>query len=410
MLQSHDLNLRHLFAAVTIAHIGNISRAVEAIHISQPALTHAISKLELQLGDRLFERRNHGVETTKAGKLFLAHAEDGLTCLANAAQQLRQSMKLKPLAAPELHITSTHLRAFLAVLRTGGYSSAANELGFSQPSIYRAVRELQSFLEVVLFQASGKLIRATEPAEKFGVQAQLALVSIQSGIDELVALREPGFGRIQVGSLPLARSALLPNLLATFSGLHKKLSITVTEGQYSELIGRLRNGTIDMVFGALRTDFGFPDLEQHALFTDDLCVVCRVGHPLTNMPPDPTILANYPWIVAAEQSPTLAIWTQFMETSGGGFPSQRVQCGSILLARELIRHGDWLALMSPHQFRLEEECGVLTRLDLKVPGSTRPIGLTLRKQWRPTSIQQRFLVMAEDMARPLSNPQEENKC
>lgn len=402
MLQGHDLNLRHLFAAITIARLGNMSRAVESIHISQPALTHAIGKLETQLGEKIFERRNHGVETTRAGKLFLAHAQDGLERLAAAAQQLRQSGKMKPLAAPELHITSTQLRAFLAVLRTGGYTSAAKALMFSQPSIYRAVRELQAFLGVALFEASGKLMRATEPVQQFGAQAQLALASIQSGIDELTALHEPGFGRIQVGSLPLARSALLPGLLANFSSIYPKVSITVAEGQYSELIGGLRNGTIDMMFGALRADFDLQDLEQHTLFIDELCVVCHTGHPLVKAAPPPSALANYPWIVAAEHSPTQAIWTTFMKKSGGGLPTQQVQCGSILLARELIRNGDWLALMSPHQFRLEEEYGILARLDMKVHGSSRPIGVTLRKSWRPTSVQKNFLSMAEEMAQSLS--------
>lgn len=402
MLQSHDLNLRHLSAAITIASVGNISHATEKIHISQPALTHAINKLEAQLDCQIFERHHHGVKTTKAGDLFLAHARDGMDRLCAAAQQLRQSFKLKPLATPELHITNTHLRAFLAVLRMGGYMSAARSLGFSQPSIYRAVRELQSFLGVTLFETSGRLVRATEAAEKFGGHVQLALAGIQSGIDELMALREPSFGRIQIGSLPLARSALLPSVLAKFSQNYKKASITILEGQYHELISRLRTGTIDMMFGALRESFIFPDLEQRPLFIDELAVVCRVDHPLTKHPVDPKTLAQYPWIVAAEQSPMQAIWLAFMKASGGGLPTQWVQCGSILLARGLIRNGDWLALMSPHQFNLEEEYGILARLKLPVPGSMRPIGFTIRKDWRPTAIQESFLKMAEDMAKPLS--------
>ncbi len=402
MLRSDDLNLRHLFAAVTIARLGSMSRAVDEIHISQPALTHAVHKLETQLDHKIFERRNHGVEATPQGSLFLAHVQDGLERLAAAAQQLRQSAKMKPLAAPELHITSTQLRAFLAVLRTGGYTAAAKALEFSQPSIYRAVRELQSFLGVSLFAASDKIMRATDPVEQFGAQVQLALASIQSGIDELAALHEPGIGRIRLGSLPLARSALLPNLLARFSSAYPKVSIAVAEGQYGELIGGLRNAGIDMLFGALRAEFNFPDLQQRPLFTDELCVVGRAQHPLARAAAAPASLAAYPWIVAVAQSPTRAIWTRFMQEAGGGFPAQQVECGSILLARELMRDGDWLGLMSPHQFRLEEECGILTRIGVKVPGSIRPIGLTLRKSWRPTGIQKAFLNMAEEMARPLS--------
>lgn len=402
MLQSYNLNLRHLYAAITIARVGSISRAAEEIHISQPALTHAIRKLEAKLKVQIFERCSQGVKTTEAGWLFLAHAEDAMAYLSAAAQQLRQNQKLKPLITPELHITTTHLRAFLAVLRVGGYMSAARVLEFSQPSIYRAVKELQFFLGVPLFETSGRLVRATEAAERFGAQVQLTLASIQSGIDELASLHEPSFGRIQVGSLPLPRSALLPNLLAAFSETYKKAFITIVEGQYRELIAQLRNGAIDMMFGALRAEFIFSDLEQFPLFVDELCVVCRQDHPLKKSPLDPTTLAQYPWVVAAEKSPTQSIWRTFMNASGGGLPTQWMQCSSILLAKELIRKGDWLALMSPHQFRLEEDYGILARLNLPVPGSKRPIGLTIRKGWRPTFIQQSFLKMAKEMAGLLS--------
>ncbi len=398
MINSSDLNIRHLFAAVSIAQLGSISRVAEVIHISQPALTHAVNKLEAQLGHKIFERQNSGVNVTPPGELFLAHVRDGLSRLAMAAQQLRHSAKLKPLTTPELHITNTQLRAFLAVLRTGGYTLAARSLQFSQPSIYRAVRELQFFIGIPLFTASGTVMRAPEPVRHFGEQLQLALATIQSGIDELAALDEPGVGRIAVGSLPLARSALLPSLLARFSRLYPKLSITVAEGQYAELLGGLRNGSIDMMFGALRAGFALPDLEQRALFQDELFVVGRAGHPRAGQSAPPAVLRNHPWVAAAAGSPMRLIWESFFQDAGVALPERRVECGSILLARELMREGEWLGLMSPHQFRLEEELGVLTRIGGAVPGSVRPIGLTLRRNWRPTAIQRVFLELAEEMA------------
>lgn len=125
MINSSDLNIRHLFAAVSIAQLGSISRVAEVIHISQPALTHAVNKLEAQLGHKIFERQNSGVNVTPQGELFLSHVRDGLSRLTMAAQQLRHSAKLKPLTTPELHITNTQLRAFLAVLRTGLHAGGA---------------------------------------------------------------------------------------------------------------------------------------------------------------------------------------------------------------------------------------------------------------------------------------------
>lgn len=402
MIHSHDLNIRHLFAIITVARLSSISRAAEDIHISQPALTHALHKLETQLDHKLFERRHLGMEVTPQGRLFLDHAHDGIMRIAAAAQQIRQSFKLSPLVAPERHITSTQLRAFLAVLQTGSYTLAAKALNFSQPSVYRAVRELQIFLGVPLFYVSASVLRTTEPVQQFGAQIKLAMVDIQSGIDGLAAMHEPGVGRIAVGSLALARSALLPALLVRFSSIYPKASITVAEGQYEELLGGLRNGSIDMIFGALRVDLAFLDLEQRTLFYDGLFVIGRAGHPLTKQPVSVEQLSTYPWIVAAKQSPMRIVWEKFFSDAGVALPAQTVESSSILLARGLMCNGDWLGLMSAHQSELEEQYGVLARISGVVPESTRPIGLTIRQDWRPTAMQQQFLNMAQEMAVPLS--------
>jgi len=397
MLKSSDLNFRHLHAAVTIARLRSISAAAEVIHLTQPALTHAVRKLEDQLAHKLFDRRNNGVEATQEGLVFLAHVQDGLARLTDAAQALRQAHRLKMLAAPERHFTSIQLRAFLAVLRTGGYTLAARDLGISQPSIYRAVRELQTLLGIPLFTQVGAVLRAPQNVQSFAAAVRLAMADVQSGIDELNAVHEPGTGRIALGSLPLARSALLPGLLARFSAAFPRVKITVAEGQYAELITALREGSIDMMFGALRAEFEMPDLLQRELFEDPLYVVGRAGHPAGDNAA-PAALAAYPWISPVAAAPARAVWEQFFTAAGVALPGRVIECASILLARGLMLEGDWLGLMSPYQFRVEEAHGVLAPIGAPVPGSLRPIGLTIRRNWRPTSVQAAFLAMTPDAA------------
>ncbi|CAE6843328.1 HTH-type transcriptional regulator HdfR [Paraburkholderia aspalathi] len=402
MMQSEDLNLRHLFAAVTTSKSDSISNASESLHISQPALTHAIHKLEGLLGQALFVRSNRGIQTTPAGRLFLSHVQDGLGILAAAAQKLRQSERLAPLITPERQISNTQIRAFLAVLRTGGYSLAARSLNFSQPSIYRAVQELQFVLGVPLFASDGTLMRAPDGVQHFADQIRLALASIQSGIDELNAIDKPGTGRICVGSLPLARSALLPNVLASFGNTHPRVAITVVEGQFAELVSSLRDGSIDMFFGALRRDIELPDLRQQALFMDELYVVGRSGHPLAGKTPTPVELTAYPWIVPMAHSPMRSIWEDFLSRGNAPFPAQQVECGSVLLARGLMCNGDWLGLMSRHQFALEHQYNVLKHIGPPLPDSDRPIGVTMRRTWRPTLLQKAFLDLAEEISKSIS--------
>jgi LysR family hydrogen peroxide-inducible transcriptional activator len=63
--------LRYLCA---IADTGSFSRAAEACHVAQPSLSQQISKLEDELGTRLFDRLGRSVRLTDAGRTFLPHA------------------------------------------------------------------------------------------------------------------------------------------------------------------------------------------------------------------------------------------------------------------------------------------------------------------------------------------------
>ena len=63
--------LRYLCA---IVDTGSFSRAAESCHVAQPSLSQQISKLEDELGTRLFDRLGRSVRLTDAGRTFLPHA------------------------------------------------------------------------------------------------------------------------------------------------------------------------------------------------------------------------------------------------------------------------------------------------------------------------------------------------
>ena len=67
-----NLHLLRLFAAV--ARHNSFSRAAEALHISQPAVSKGVREFELQVGERLLERGPAGVVPTGAGQMLLRHA------------------------------------------------------------------------------------------------------------------------------------------------------------------------------------------------------------------------------------------------------------------------------------------------------------------------------------------------
>lgn len=66
-----NVTLRHLRAAVGVSQYRSFRRAAEAVHLSQPALSLAISELEVMLGVTLFDRTSRSVSVTEVGDAFI---------------------------------------------------------------------------------------------------------------------------------------------------------------------------------------------------------------------------------------------------------------------------------------------------------------------------------------------------
>ncbi len=75
---------------VTTAALGNISRASETLHLSQPALTRALQEMESQLGFALFARSTRRLSITSEGERFLPVAERLLHDLDEAVDIIRE--------------------------------------------------------------------------------------------------------------------------------------------------------------------------------------------------------------------------------------------------------------------------------------------------------------------------------
>lgn len=70
------MELRTLRYFLEIAREENMTRAAEALHVSQPSLSKEMKSLEEELGKKLFIRKNGGLRLTDEGMLLRKRAED----------------------------------------------------------------------------------------------------------------------------------------------------------------------------------------------------------------------------------------------------------------------------------------------------------------------------------------------
>ena len=73
-----------------VAKAGNISKASKALMISQPAISKSISKLEEELGVRLFSRNSRGVMLTSEGEILFEHVADAFGFIERGEDEIRK--------------------------------------------------------------------------------------------------------------------------------------------------------------------------------------------------------------------------------------------------------------------------------------------------------------------------------
>lgn len=377
-------NIRHLAAFIATARHGNVTRAADEIALTQPALTQAIGALERALDCRLFEREPAGMRPTPPARLLAPRAE----------------IALRLIGSPR--VTATQLRAFVALAREGSYAAASEAVGVSAASLHRAVSDLSLALGERLIERRGRHLALTSKGRMRARHFGLALAELRSGFAEVSAWLGKAGERIVVGALPLSRARWLPRALIAFRKRHPHVAISVVEGSHAELSGPLREGDIDFLLGALREEDTLDDLEQAPAFVDRPQIMMHVDHPLARAERiKPETLLDYPWILPPERTPLRHYWEAMMRACCGQAPEIDTECGSVLTIREMMLGTHFLTLLSPDQLRVEIAAG--THVSKAPPRPIeRVIGITTRKDWRPTEAQRQMIRILHEYAKHIS--------
>ncbi len=105
-----DFELYRIFYVV--ANYGNITKASEELHISQPAISKSIKNLEDQLGGKLFVRTRRGVVLTSEGSEFYNYIKQAIEYINNAENKFTDLINLET-GCIKIGITKTLTKEFL---------------------------------------------------------------------------------------------------------------------------------------------------------------------------------------------------------------------------------------------------------------------------------------------------------
>ncbi len=171
-------------------------------------------------------------------------------------------------------MTLRHLRIFLAVKDTQcNTTRAAEALHMTQPAVSLAIRELEDYYGVVLFDRVGRRLRLTPAGARFGEYAGCILAMFD---DMEKGMRNwDAFGLLRVGSSITIGSQFLPYYVNAFYARHPGTEVKVLVGPSDQLEHKLLAGELDLALieGAVHAG----GLVAQPYMEDSLSVICPAG-------------------------------------------------------------------------------------------------------------------------------------
>ncbi len=396
-------NVRHLMLFDQVVRRGSVSAAARAAHLSQPAVTQAVARIEAALGARLLHRSYSGLELTGAGRAAAQRVERALGMLREALGAVRRSDD----AANEdvmRGITSTQLTALIAVVEEGAFARAARRTGRARAAVHRAARQLERSLGTELFEVTSFGVRPTREAEKLALRTRLAFAEIAQAQAEVAAAQGTGSGSTVIGAMPLARSVLVARAVLEFAAARPEHGISILDRPYESMLGALRRGSADVLVGALRDPIPYEDIVQEHLFDDPLAIVAGAQHSLAGRgAPTLAALSRFPWIAPRRDSPLRRHFDALVGRLNVKRTVAPIECNSLVAARSMLLASDRVMLSSEHQIHHELATGQLVALPHPFGTVTRSIGLTVRRDWLPTQVQAQLVEGLRRHARAASS-------
>ncbi|MFC1417126.1 LysR family transcriptional regulator [Streptacidiphilus cavernicola] len=143
-------------------------------------------------------------------------------------------------------IEARHLRVLRAVARTGSFSAAARELGYTQPAVSQQMKALEKSAGTTLVVRVGRGVRLSEAGEALVRHAAGILAGLTAAEEELAAIAGLRAGRVRLVSFPTASSTLVPQAVAAVRRSRPGVRVSLTEAEPPESLAMLRGGDCEV--------------------------------------------------------------------------------------------------------------------------------------------------------------------
>lgn len=172
-------------------------------------------------------------------------------------------------------MTLRHLKVFVAVCELNSITKAAEKLHIAQPAVSCAIKELEDYYGIKLFDRISKRLYLTEAGKNFLSYA----THIVSMFDEMESnmrdLDKPG--KLHIGSSITIGTAFMPGYVGNFKALYPQTEVYVTIDSSDIIEKKILQNELDfaLIEGIVHLD----SIICETYMDDELVIICSLDHP-----------------------------------------------------------------------------------------------------------------------------------
>ena len=292
-------------------------------------------------------------------------------------------------------VDSRRLRVFVEVVRQGGFSRAAERLHATQPTVSKAVQQLESDLRVRLLERIGRRITLTAAGELVYRRAVPLLAQSDDLVTELAELRGLKSGVLRIGVPRLGARALFARMIALFRRRYPGIEVALGVHSGQRMRELLRSGELDL--GVLGNPIE-AEFERQEIRTEPIMVLLPREHPAAARPAV-TLgrFAGMPAIMPDEESVLNKVISAAFQRAGVT-PRVATRCHDADLMFELVAAGLGMAFL-PRVLAHQHRHRAVRSVALKDPACQWSIAFCWRRGAHVSAATQAWLTHAREHAR-----------
>lgn len=274
-----------------------------------------------------------------------------------------------------------HLRYFLAIAKYQHLTKAAESLFVTQSTLSHQLKQLESFLEVKLFDRVGRGVELSAAGKSFFAYACRALREVEEGALALRNIDSLAQGRLRIGGISTYINSLLPPVLASLGKHYPNINVSVETLSAGEVSTALQEGEIDLGVSFLDSFKG--DFIVEPLFSEALVLTVAAAHPLAGQDTvDAVELSGLNLVVQTSRYHSRHLIDELL----GAWIANNIQMelSSIECILEVVKLNSSVAAVHfEHKLRVDPQ---LVHLPILNPGVTRTAALIRHRQRSETAL------------------------